>query len=120
MTDADAKANFDYNRMATLCQTIKFNLGGHINHSIYWENLAPIGHGGGEYPADSSPFTQQVNSQFGSFDNLVDEMTKRSVPVQGSGWGWLGYDNSARALRILDLPNQEMLAPVGLTPLLSR
>jgi hypothetical protein len=31
-----AKANFDYNKMAALCQTIKFNLGGHINHSIYW------------------------------------------------------------------------------------
>jgi len=43
----EAKANFDYNKMAGLTQTIKFNLGGHINHSIYWENLAPIGRGGG-------------------------------------------------------------------------
>ena len=53
--------------MAGLCQTIKFNLGGHINHSIYWENLAPIGQGGGEYPAEDSPFTQQVIRQFGSY-----------------------------------------------------
>jgi Fe-Mn family superoxide dismutase len=43
----EAKANFDYNKMAGLTQTIKFNLGGHVNHSIYWENLAPIGRGGG-------------------------------------------------------------------------
>lgn len=43
----EAKANFDYNKMSGLTQTIKFNLGGHINHSIYWENLAPIGRGGG-------------------------------------------------------------------------
>jgi len=43
----EAKANFDYNKMAGLTQTIKFNLGGHINHSVYWENLAPIGRGGG-------------------------------------------------------------------------
>ena len=43
----EAKSNFDYNKMAGLTQTIKFNLGGHINHSIYWENLAPIGRGGG-------------------------------------------------------------------------
>jgi Fe-Mn family superoxide dismutase len=43
----EAKANFDYNKMSGLTQTIKFNLGGHINHSIYWENLAPIGKGGG-------------------------------------------------------------------------
>ncbi len=43
----EAKSNFDYNKMSGLTQTIKFNLGGHINHSIYWENLAPIGRGGG-------------------------------------------------------------------------
>lgn len=58
--------------MAALTQTIKFNLGGHINHSIYWENLAPIGSGGGEYPAADSPFSQQVVKQFGSFENLID------------------------------------------------
>jgi Fe-Mn family superoxide dismutase len=44
---SEAKNNFDYNKMAALTKTIKFNLGGHINHSIYWENLAPIGQGGG-------------------------------------------------------------------------
>lgn len=115
----DAKANFDYNRIASLCQTIKFNLGGHINHSIYWENLAPIGQGGGEYPPESSPFTQQVVKQFHSYENLIDEFTKRTVPIQGSGWGWLGYDNASRSLRILEMANQEMLAPIGLTPLLS-
>lgn len=63
----EAKANFNYNKMAALTQTIKFNLGGHINHSIYWENLAPIGQGGGEYPDAESPFTQQVVKQFESY-----------------------------------------------------
>jgi len=105
--------------MATLCQTIKFNLGGHINHSIYWENLAPIANGGGEYPASDSLFTQQVIRQFGSYDNLVDEFTKKTVPIQGSGWGWLALDNASKSLRIVELANQEMLAPAGLTPLLS-
>ncbi len=27
---------------------IKFNGGGHINHSIFWTNLAPVKNGGGE------------------------------------------------------------------------
>jgi Fe-Mn family superoxide dismutase len=116
---SEAKNNFDYNRIAALTQTIKFNLGGHINHSIYWENLAPIGSGGGEYPAADSPFTQQVVRQFGTFETLIDEFTKKTVPVQGSGWGWLAYENAAKSLRILELANQEMLAPAGLTPLLS-
>ena len=56
----EAKTNFDYNKMAALTQTIKFNLGGHINHSIYWENLAPIGQGGGEYQDENSALTKQV------------------------------------------------------------
>ena len=33
--------------MVTLSDKITFNLGGHVNHSIYWENLAPISQGGG-------------------------------------------------------------------------
>lgn len=102
-----------------MTQTIKFNLGGHINHSIYWENLAPIGAGGGEYPAAESALTHQVVKQFGSYETLIDEFTKKTVPVQGSGWGWLGYDNSSKSLRILELGNQEMLAPAGLAPLLT-
>lgn len=56
----EAKNNFDYNKLAGLTQTIKFNLGGHINHSIYWENLAPIGQGGGEFPDDNSALTKSV------------------------------------------------------------
>jgi Fe-Mn family superoxide dismutase len=102
----EAKANFDYNRIAALCQTIKFNLGGHINHSIYWENLAPIGLGGGEYPPEDSLFTQQVLRQFGSYEALIDEFTKKTIPVQGSGWGWLAFDNASKSLRVLELANQ--------------
>lgn len=105
--------------MVTLTNTIKFNLGGHINHSIYWENLAPIGQGGGEYPDENSALTKQVKAQYGSYEALIEEMTKKTVPIQGSGWGWLAYDNTAKSLRLLELPNQEMLAPLGLTPLLS-
>ena len=119
LLNSEAKANFDYNKMSGLTQTIKFNLGGHINHSIYWENLAPIGKGGGEYPGEDSTLTQQIVKQYGSYDNLQEELTKKTVPIQGSGWGWLAWDNISKSLRIVDTPNQEMLAPQGLTPLLS-
>ena len=92
--------------MASLCQTIKFNLGGHINHSIYWKNLAPIGKDGGLLPDSESPFSHQVVKQFGSYENLIDEFTKKTVSIQGSGWGWLGYDQTSQCLRIMELPNQ--------------
>jgi Fe-Mn family superoxide dismutase len=32
----EAQAHHDYNKMGELADKIKFNLGGHINHSIYW------------------------------------------------------------------------------------
>jgi Fe-Mn family superoxide dismutase len=92
--------------MATLTQTIKFNLGGHVNHYIYWENLAPIGQGGGEFPDEASPLTKQVKEQFGSYDGLIKEFTAKTVPIQGSGWGWLGYDTISQSLRLLEMPNQ--------------
>lgn len=31
-------------------QVIKFNGGGHLNHSIFWTNLAPKSQGGGDPP----------------------------------------------------------------------
>jgi superoxide dismutase, Fe-Mn family len=37
----------------------------------------------------------------------------------GSGWGWLGWDRVAKSLRVLELPNQEMLGPEGCAPLLT-
>jgi len=53
-----------------------------VNHSIYWENLAPIEEGGGEYPTSDSLFTHQVVKQFGSYEQLIDEFTKKTVPIQ--------------------------------------
>jgi Fe-Mn family superoxide dismutase len=87
--------------MASLLQTIRFNLGGHINHSIFWKNLAPISLGGGQFPNKDSPLTQQVLKQFGSFEKLIEEMTKKTVAIQGSGWGWLGYDQAGQSLKIM-------------------
>ena len=64
--------------------------------------------------------TKQIVSQYGSYENLIDEFTKKTVPIQGSGWGWLGWDHISKSLRIIELVNQEMMAPAGLVPLLSK
>jgi Fe-Mn family superoxide dismutase len=97
---------------------MKFNLGGHINHALYWDSLAPISKGGGVLPA-AGKFKVQVEKDFGSFDRLIEELSRRSTAVMGSGWGWLGYDRAASSLRLLELPNQETLGPEGCAPLLT-
>lgn len=37
----EAQKKEDLNKIVALTKDIKFNGGSHINHSIYWKNLAP-------------------------------------------------------------------------------
>lgn len=78
-----------------------FNLGGHINHSIYWKNLSPVNKEGGQLPNKDSNFSKQVIDQFGSFERLIDELSKKTIGIKGSGWGWLALDDTTKVLRIL-------------------
>eukprot|EP01041_Mallomonas_annulata_P002974 gene2974-5833_t len=96
---------------------IRFNGGGHINHSIFWENLAPIGKGGGEI--SKGLLLSKIEGQYGSLENFQNTMTTATVAVQGSGWGWLGYDKASDKLSIVACTNQDPLqASTGLIPLL--
>lgn len=52
-------------------------------------------------PSESSEFAKQVQKQFGSFDKLIETLSAKTVGIKGSGWGWLAYDQSAKALKIL-------------------
>ena len=49
-----------------LCNAIKFNGGGHLNHEFFWETLAPIKEGGGELPAADSDLNLMLNESWGS------------------------------------------------------
>jgi Fe-Mn family superoxide dismutase len=101
--------------MLGLQAALKFNGGGHINHSIFWTNLAPIGQGG----APSPELLKLLEASFGSFDGFKEKMTSAASGVQGSGWAWLGYDANQKRAVITTLPNQDPLeATTGLVPLL--
>ncbi|CAI5439528.1 unnamed protein product [Caenorhabditis angaria] len=91
---------------------LKFNGGGHINHSIFWTNLAKDG---GE---PSAELLTAIKRDFGSLDNLQKTLSTATVAVQGSGWGWLGYDQKAKVLKVVTCANQDPLeATTGLIPL---
>ncbi|KAI8977220.1 Manganese/iron superoxide dismutase [Mycotypha africana] len=104
----------DLTEQLALQNALKFNGGGHINHSLFWENLAPHGKGGGDLPKGA--LASEIEKQFGSFDDFKKKFNAAAVGVQGSGWAWLGYNKEAKRLEIATTPNQDPL--LHLTPLL--
>ena len=110
---ADAVANNDVSTVIGLHGALKFNGGGHLNHSIFWQNLCP---GGSGDPA--GPLSDTIKRDFGSFDLMKEKLSGSTVAVQGSGWGWLGYNKAAGKLEIATCANQDPLeATTGLVPL---
>lgn len=92
---------------------IKFNGGGHLNHSIFWHNLSPSG--GGE---PTGNLLAAIQDSFPSVESMKQNMSLAAVAVQGSGWAWLGYCPESNKIRVATTANQDPLQPtLGLVPL---
>jgi len=109
----EALANGDLAAAVKLLAAIKFNGGGHINHSIFWKNMIPGGSG-----EPTGELADLINRDFGSFDHMKANLSASTTAVQGSGWGWLGYKKEAKRLEVATCMNQDPLeATTGLVPL---
>lgn len=61
---------------------------------------------------------KQIDKDFGSMQEMKKRLSEMTVAIQGSGWGWLGYDRKAMSLKIATCANQDPLqATTGLIPL---
>ena len=109
----EAIKNGNTDKIIQLGGALKFNGGSHINHSIYWKNLAPVKNGGGQVPGKESQLRQHVEKTWGSVEKFQEIFTSNTIAIQGSGWGWLVYDKSTNSLLYKELPNQD---PVSLNP----
>ena len=93
-------------------KNLAFNLGGHINHSIFWKNLSP--NGGGEPEGD---LAEAIKDSFGSFDAFKAQFTAAALGIQGSGWAVLAYDTVSGRLVTFQMFDQQGNVPVGTIPL---
>lgn len=57
----------------------------------------------------SGALYDQVTADFGSFDNLKKEVNAKTAAVQGSGWGWLGFNKGTKKLEVVTTANQDPL-----------
>ncbi|KAI0030571.1 manganese superoxide dismutase [Vararia minispora EC-137] len=108
---AYAKTSTPKERIA-LQAALKFNGGGHINHSLFWKNLAGSakeGKGnGGVFKADS-PLGKAIIGKWGSLDIFIKEFNTATAGIQGSGWGWVGYNPTGKTVEIVTTANQDPL-----------
>lgn len=109
----EARANNDFAAVNMHEKNLAFNLGGHINHTVFWHNLSPDG--GGEPDGELS---EAIKDQFGSFTAFQRHFAATATGIQGSGWAALGWDAIGQRLLIFQLFDQQSNIPVGITPLL--
>lgn len=112
-----AETKNDISSMITLQSAIKFNGGGHINHSIFWTNLGPTSKGAGDAP--KGELAKAIDRDFGSFNALKEKFNSAAIAIQGSGWEWLGYNKTSKVLEIVSCSNHDLLSALGLIPIMT-
>ena len=86
---------------------VRNNAGGHANHTLFWQIMAPDGGGQPE---------GALAEAIGDFERFKEELSNAAINQFGSGWGWLVKDGSSVA--VISTPNQDSPLLQGKTPLL--
>ena len=110
---AAARDAGDLANVNKLEKDLAFNLGGHVNHSIFWTNMSPDG---GDKP--TGELASAIDDNFGSFDKFTAHFTAAAMGVQGSGWAALMWDSIGQNLIINQFFDQQANFAAGTVPLL--
>jgi len=78
--DFDTKASF---------RELSFHIGGQTLHSLFWDNLAPAGKGGGGSPLGA--IAKALDEEYGSFERFKRIFSQTAISVEGSGWAALTF-----------------------------
>ena len=90
---------------------VRNNGGGHYNHTLFWQVMAPGG------PTGSFEEIGPAIDTFGSFDAFREQFNAAGAGRFGSGWAWLTVDGNG-ALAVESTPNQDTPIMDGRTPIL--
>jgi Fe-Mn family superoxide dismutase len=81
-------------------EAVRNNVGGHVNHSLFWQFMGP---GGG---APAGALSEAIDSVFGSLESFKTAFNDGGAKRFGSGWVWLVLNREGR-LEVTSTPNQD-------------
>ncbi len=82
------------------------------NHTFYWNSMKP--NGGGK---PTGQLLEMVNRDFGSVDNLLQQLGEAAKTQFGSGWAWLIQDGGK--LKVTQTANADLPMKHGQNALLT-
>ncbi|MDV2496193.1 MAG: superoxide dismutase [bacterium] len=86
--------------------------GGQANHTLFWQIMGP-GKGG----EPTGALADDINSTFGGYTALTEQVTQAGMTRFGSGWAWLVVDGGGNLL-VYNTLNQDSPIMQGHTPIL--
>ena len=90
---------------------LRNNVGGHVNHSLFWQMMSPKGGG-----KPSGELAKAIGKDFKSLEDFQTQFTDAALKRFGSGWAWLVSKDGK--LEIVSTANQDSPISDGAVPLL--
>ena len=115
-SQATASNKSDIVTQLHLQNNLNFSAGGHINHTLFWENLVPFSSPSAQ-PSAAPKLSAALTSRFGSVEKFQEKFNAVLLGLKGSGWGWLVQDVETGGLEIITSKDQDIV-PAGKKPLL--
>lgn len=109
----EARTKSDFGAINKLQKDLAFHLSGHINHSIFWKNLAPT-----NSDRPDAELSAAIDEFFGSFESFQAHFNAAAMGIQGSGWAFLAWDSVGQRLIIEQLYDQQSNVAMASIPLL--
>ncbi|PYI23053.1 superoxide dismutase [Mn], mitochondrial [Aspergillus japonicus CBS 114.51] len=108
---ATALASNDIPALLSIQQRLTFHGGGHLNHSLFWRNLAPPGSPATDLARSAPTLQRALEQRWGSVEQFTAAFGAVLLGLQGSGWGWLvSVGGPGGRLEIVSTKDQD---PVG-------
>ena len=110
-----ARTTGNFGNVQALSRSVAFNGGGHYNHTVFWQNMGPVGNVQG---TPTGALATSIERDFGSLDGLKAHFSAAARSVEGSGWAVLGWHAGLERLLVLTVMNQQDMTVLGTEPLL--